>query len=197
MTRDRHHTHGKQVLSLISRGNEQTIDCLGKTECMTRILLLLLTLGFQYGCVSRSSEHSSWHSSQSTALGLSGQDLTEVQLQSLVGSPDYLLSPSDFYARLGGDVGSRNTRMFGIWEAYGRAREEGRQGMQWNESTTFLDTALWLYDESIHFRQPPHSGLINDLCCGRAGFACYVYIVSNGKVLGSAELSHWKGLPTK
>lgn len=131
--------------------------------------------------------------------------LVTEQLITLIGEPDYKMTPAEFEGRIPKDKPSienlsyREWHMRELWESYGRCKEDRRgdskmiTGDGWRDSQEFNECLLWVYDESLHFKKPLHSGdwLYSLFCCEPA-FWVHIFFVEDSQIVGSHSTSSSK-----
>jgi len=127
--------------------------------------------------------------------------LVTEQLITLIGEPDYKMSPAEFEQRIPKDKRSiedlsyREWHMRELWESYRRCKEDRRgdskmiTGDSWRDSPEFNKCLLLVYDESLHFKKPLHSGdwLYGLFCCEPA-FWVHIFFSEDSQVVGSHSI---------
>lgn len=165
-----------------------------------KTMTVLMTMVFLSGCYSGDEKHTLWFRDHSTAERLVGFGFTDMQATKLLGQPDYIVRPETFFAGMKGDAVYRQQVIDDLWQVYWWNPVDGRQGrptIQWTESPDFLGTALWLYDESMHFKDPLCSGPVEEWMCGKSNFVCQIYVVRRGEVIAWFPATKWKGFIDK
>jgi len=124
--------------------------------------------------------------------------LVTEQLITLVGEPDYKITPAEFEERMPEDkpliegLSYCEWHMERLWQSYRRCKKQRRGDSKiitaetWRDSPEFNECLLWIYDESLHFSKPLHSNdWLHCLFCGKWGFSVEIYFVEDSQVVGT------------
>jgi len=124
--------------------------------------------------------------------------LTTEQLIALIGVPDYQMTSAGLEVCIPEDrpllegLSYREWHMKELWDSYRRCKEQRRGDSKiitaetWRDSPEFNECLLWIYDESLHFSKPLHSGdWLYCLFCGKWGFSVEIYFVEDSQVVGT------------
>ncbi len=127
--------------------------------------------------------------------------LVTEQLITLIREPDYKMTPAVFEERIPKDKPSimGEWHMQEVWYSYRRCKGERRDSSEvvtaetWRVSPEFNKCLLWVYDESLHFKKPLHSGnWLRTLCCGKPKFSVNIFFVEDSQVVGSHSIGSTK-----
>jgi len=183
------------------------------------ITVILLGIGvFCFAGCYRSSEileQEGWHEDLSRAHTVeyefrdSGAPLLATeQLITLVGEPDYKITPAEFEERMPEDkplmegLSYCEWHMERLWQSYRRCKKQRRGDSKiitaetWRDSPEFNECLLWIYDESLHFSKPLHSNdWLHCLFCGKWGFSVEIYFVEDSQVVGTHHFYTYTNKP--
>lgn len=123
--------------------------------------------------------------------------LVTEQLITLIRKPDYKMTPTEFEARIPEykpfreGLSYREWHIEELWDFYRRYKKQRRGSSKvitantWRESSEFNECLLWIYDESLHFSKPLHSGdFFYRLFCCEPMFYVYIFFVEDLHVVG-------------
>jgi hypothetical protein len=161
-----------------------------------RLFALVVIAAGLSGCCTEDSRQMEWYRTHTAAADLTAQGLDTTKLQELQGTPDWVMKPLELYGRLCGDEAYRTHVLTDVWRSYWWNRVDGREGqpsVQWHESPDFLNTSIWVYDESLHFRHPLCLNWPCTLFCGRGKFTSDLYIARGTQIIAWCPTVNWAG----
>jgi hypothetical protein len=158
---------------------------------LTTLFILCLAIFLIQGCADCNQERERWLNPKYKVLFELEQQaqLTQEDVLARIGSPDAVLSLAEFLNSMPKHYDMEViVRELAAGDVNGKCIQNNLSANKPN--IEFRENCrLWLYDESLHFKEPYKPGPFT--MCAYVGFSCFCFYVEDKTIVGGTALHNW------